>query len=209
MNAINNAVPSDDPGHALEVTGPTIDGMEEFFEDCTERDLEKSLTIKQAVHYYNMPPREIRAGIKSGQIKALRLGGQNGRKWRIFPQGIPQHLADRYASTMPPIEPDDPSFLPAFATGISSPVPAPDSNDILDQKVTVRDLLADMQGAIADLEEKLEAAAFRNGYLEAQVAGLEDRLKLITLRQPPAPWWTRMFSFLAAGKTCQAAGFRQ
>ncbi len=249
MNANDNAALSCDPDLNIQTAGATIEGMDDFFphsavdngscrestgapaleSDCLgqldiqlelESAIAASLTIKQAVHYYDLPAKQIRHRIKSGEIKALRLGGESGRKWRVFPQGLPQSLLAMYESELPAIEADDPSLAPAFESVRSlsepdRPIETGDSSSswstesVLEEKVAVRDLLMELHGTIRDLEEKLEAAAYRNGYLEAQVEGLESRIKLISLKQYSQPWWRRIFRLPVWQKTCQEAAFGQ
>lgn len=50
------------------------------------------------------------------------------------------------------------------------------------------------------LNERLEAANHRNGYLEAQVDQQVEQLKLLTDSQHKGGWWSRFFSWFTTGQ---------
>jgi predicted ABC-type ATPase len=53
--------------------------------------------------------------------------------------------------------------------------------------------------AYSALNEKLEGANHRNGYLEAQVDQQREQIKLLTDSQHKQGWWTRFCSWLSGG----------
>lgn len=59
-------------------------------------------------------------------------------------------------------------------------------------------LEAERQRSVA-LSAKLEAASHRNGYLEAQLVGKEEQIKLLTDSQHKTGWWSR-FCFWFVGR---------
>jgi hypothetical protein len=71
-----------------------LNGLEEFFTENHEELFSKGLSIKQAVFYYGETRRSLKAKVEEGEIPAIRLPESLGRKWRIFPDGVPQQLAD-------------------------------------------------------------------------------------------------------------------
>lgn len=50
------------------------------------------------------------------------------------------------------------------------------------------------------LNERLEAANHRNGYLEAQVDQQVEQIKLLTDSQHKSGWWARFFSWFTTGQ---------
>jgi len=69
--------------------------------------------------------------------------------------------------------------------------------------LTVHSLLRQIEnerGYSKSLNEKLEAANHRNGYLEAQVEAKVDHIKLLTDAQHKAPGWWSRFSFWFTGQ---------
>lgn len=52
------------------------------------------LSIREAVHYYDTGVKQIKRDIKSGIIPAVRIMTRKGKRWRIFPNGVPGHIQD-------------------------------------------------------------------------------------------------------------------
>jgi len=50
------------------------------------------------------------------------------------------------------------------------------------------------------LNERLEAANHRNGYLEAQAEGYQEQIKLLTDSQHKQGWWARFASWFVTGR---------
>ncbi|PZM77185.1 MAG: hypothetical protein DKT66_28510 [Candidatus Melainabacteria bacterium] len=50
------------------------------------------------------------------------------------------------------------------------------------------------------LNERLEAANHRNGYLEAQAEGFQEQIKLLTDSQHKRGWWARFSSWFMTGR---------
>lgn len=66
-------------------------GLEEFFLEHEEL-FTRGLSIKQAVFYYGETRKSLKAKVEDGTIPAIRLPGEQGGKWRIFPDGVPEQL---------------------------------------------------------------------------------------------------------------------
>lgn len=73
----------------------SIEGLEDFFEESTTLHSDGGLTIKQAVHYFNLSARKIKKAIKNGEIAATYQSGEKGSRWRVFPNGVPERLSSR------------------------------------------------------------------------------------------------------------------
>lgn len=54
------------------------------------------------------------------------------------------------------------------------------------------------QDQVRQLQEKLEAATYRVGYLQAQLESSKDTIKLLTDNQHKSGWWTRFCSWFKA-----------
>lgn len=67
-----------------------LDGV--FIEDDPDELFSKGLSIKQAVFYYGDTRRALKSRVLSGEIPAVRLPESHGRKWRVFPDGVPAQL---------------------------------------------------------------------------------------------------------------------
>jgi hypothetical protein len=69
-----------------------LDGLERFFEDDHRELFDKGLSIKQAVYYYGDTRKSLKAKVLQGLIPAIRLPEAFGKKWRVFPDGVPPQL---------------------------------------------------------------------------------------------------------------------
>lgn len=91
---------SESVAHSLEKNSSgkrlDLDGLEGFFQEHPELEelYGKGLSIKQAVFYYGDTRRSLRAKITAGEIPAVRLPESHGRKWRVFPDGVPEQLQE-------------------------------------------------------------------------------------------------------------------
>ncbi len=77
------------------------------------------------------------------------------------------------------------------------------SVDISEHSTTIQKLLEliDAERTYSrSLNEKLEAANHRNGYLEAQTEGYQDQIKFLTDSQHKHGWWTRFSSWFVTGR---------
>ncbi len=52
------------------------------------------LSIGEAVHYYDAPAKQIKRDIKEGKIPAVKIATTKGRRWRIFPSGVPTYIEE-------------------------------------------------------------------------------------------------------------------
>jgi len=90
MTAESNARsldPSDSNQNRIE-----LDGLERFFEDDHTELFDKGLSLKQAVYYYGDTRKSLKAKVLQGLIPAIRLPEAFGKKWRVFPDGVPPQL---------------------------------------------------------------------------------------------------------------------
>jgi hypothetical protein len=135
----------------------SLDGLEKFFEPQLQ---DGGLTFKQAVHYYGLPPAELRSKLKAGELPAVRIDTESGKKWRVYPDGVPGHMQSISTDETESTQKKDEKAAP------------------LDP--TERESVLVLKEHIADLEHRLEAAAYRNGYLEMQVDSLKQHVNLLT-----------------------------
>ena len=61
--------------------------------------------------------------------------------------------------------------------------------------ITDSDGLDKVLGLLAEKDKKLEAATYRVGYLEAQLAAKDDQIKLLTDSQQKPGWWQRFYTW--------------
>lgn len=174
-------------------------GLDQLFEETPiHSEADSGLTLDQAEHYYGLPAREIKTKIKLGEIAGRKLGRKN---WRVYPLGLP---AGEQATEPPFLTPPtaDPNVTEAPAKDVAPLVAAPETSMVTPPKETkprkklpqrveadvviepvdiqVSPLTLQLQAKVAELEAKLEAAAYRNGYLEAKLEWAEGQVKLLS-----------------------------
>ena len=109
-----------------------------------------------------------------GQLIGYKVNGDRGPEWRI----ILKACLDTTQNAVPPSE--DTTVDTEVMTDVET-VSSEDMTD--DRRVVTSNALAQLaefyHEQIETLQEKLEAATYRNGYLEAQLSSAENQLKLL------------------------------
>lgn len=152
-----------------------VDGLEEFFiesetvtpqEQVVHATPPRGLTFKEACTFYGLKATALRVRIKSGEIAAEKIEGVNGPEWRIYPTAPKR----------------------AHAATPAAPVRDPSETMLLQ-------LVQDMQNKLDSANHQLQAATYRNGYLESQLESKELQIKLLTDSQPKRTGWSRFWSW--------------
>ncbi len=151
----------------------TVDGLEEIFVESEpaaqplregHETAARGLTFKEACDFFGLKATALRVRIKSGEISAEKVEGVNGPEWRIYPTQHPRH---------------------PFAQ-IATPLRGPEPDKLL---MMVQDLQAKLDAA----NHQLQAASFRNGYLESQLQERVEDIKLLTDSQHKRGRWSRFW----------------
>jgi len=180
-------------------TSTSLTGLEDVFDvdttitdDCDQADTSlitkvgTGLTIKEASGHYGLAVPTIRLKIKTSEIPAIKVNGVKGPEWRIFPNGVP-HQTDQ-----PDI--NDISFDAQPDLTHASGFQQPDrsvTQGFHQANINVSSLIK----ANLELTSKLEAASFRNGYLEAQAESYKNEIKLLTDSQYKHGRWSRFWGW--------------
>jgi hypothetical protein len=141
----------------------TLTGLDCLFEETIADEPDAGLTIAQAVHYYGLPAKVIKAKVKAGEIPGIKMAR---KKWRVYPMGLPD------------------AFPQPAEEGILT-IPF----DIQESPLTLQ-----LKSKVAELEAKLEAAAFRNGYLEAKLEWTEGQVRLLSHQPKEKTLWQKLVS---------------
>lgn len=151
----------------------TVEGLEEIFVEAEtvaqplregNATPPRGLTFKEACDYFALKPTALRTRIKSGEIPAEKTEGVNGPEWRIYPA--------------------QPSRNPSGHS--TQPLRGPEPDKLLD-------MIQDLQSKLDTANQQLQAASFRNGYLESQVDSHKEQIKLLTDSQAEhRSWWHRI-----------------
>lgn len=158
-----------------------VDGLEEIFIESetvalpseeVRVTLPRGLTFKEACVHYGLKATALRVRIKSGEISAEKIEGMNGPEWRIYPTQPQRNPA--VTQTLPDSAPPDTMLF---------------------------QLLQDMRKQLDSANHQLQAATYRNGYLESQLETKELQIKLLTDGQHKQGWWRQFCSWFVSSPT--------
>ena len=148
-------------------------GLEDFF-SCHDKTAQEDLTLEAAAKRLNLSERTVQRKLKHGQLRGYKVSGPRGPEWRIKLQSSD----DTTSALAPPsddttISSDDMTDVEALS---SEDMTADNKSGGTRAYIQFTDFYKDQ---IEMLQEKLEAATYRNGYLEAKLSSAEDQLKLL------------------------------
>ena len=106
------------------------------------------------------------------------MPGIYGQEWRIYPD-------DKAGDLSPP------SLTPGDLQR------SPGAIDLLHE---LKHQISELKTENQSLQKDLQAATWRNGYLEAQVESQETRIKLLTDSQHKQGWWPRLKNWLTSDR---------
>lgn len=203
----------------------TVSGLDHLFEETANAGADSGLTLNQAEHYYGLSAREIKAKVKLGEIAGLKLGRKDWRVYPLglptniepqFPKGaeppfLTPPVTDPELTAPAPIEaapfvavPVEMESMKAEPRQSAPKEPKPRKKlpqrieaDVVIEPVDVlvNPLTLQLQAKVAELEAKLEAAAYRNGYLEAKLEWAEGQVKLLSHQPKVQSTLDKFFSF--------------
>jgi uncharacterized protein (DUF736 family) len=177
----------------------SVSGLEKVFEldstviagiDQADRKVisarTEGLTIKEASEHYGFAIPTIRLKIKTGGIPARKVDGPKGPEWRIFPQGLPA------ACEKADISHDEDEDQPYITVNDGSyETDSRLADGLYHANMNVSSLIKANQ----ELSNKLEAANYRIGYLEAQTDNHKEQIKLLTDSQHKTAGWRKFWSW--------------
>lgn len=154
-------------------TSADMTGLEDFF-SCHDKPDQGDLTLEEAAKRLNISERTVQRRLKQGLLKGYKVSGPRGPEWRVDLQSCEDTTWQASATS------EDTTFSSDDTTVVEA--------------VSSEDMTADRRSSsahayvqftefyheqIKTLQEKLEAATYRNGYLEAQLSSAEGQLKLL------------------------------
>jgi excisionase family DNA binding protein len=157
---------------SVEVTADTT-GLDDFF-SCHDKAEQEDLTLEEAAKRLNLSERTVQRRLKNGQLKGYKIAGPRGPEWRIEVESCEDTTGQPFTAS------DDTTFSTDDTTIVET-VSTEDTTR--DSKATTTNAFTQFaefyHDQIETLQEKLEAATYRNGYLEAQLLNAESQLKLL------------------------------
>ena len=148
-------------------------GLEDFF-PSHDKAGQEDLTLEEAAKRLNLSERTIQRRLKRGQLTGYKVNGDRGPEWRI----ILSTSLDTTSKAVPTS--DDTTFDTEVMTDAE-----PMSSEDMTQGTTASNVAVFQhftsfyQNQIEVLQQKLEAATYRNGYLEAQITSADMQLRLL------------------------------
>jgi len=146
-------------------------------------------TISEAAQQLKLSTGTIRRRLQNGRLKGFKVEGINGPEWRIIPPGrIVEAVlenADHPVETLTSQD-DHAAHTPIKCIDQSmQTVPDYRSHTLINGHLEV----------IKEMQSKLEALTFRNGYLEAQLENHQETIKLLTDKQHQRGRWLSFWSW--------------
>lgn len=152
----------------------TIDttGLEDFFSRHDKDNLE-DLTLEEASVRLNLSERTIQRRLKQGQLKGYKIPGPRGPEWRIQIKATDDTTQDMSPTALG-------TTAASLVTTVINPMASQDKTETEHaNSQPVSEVFEFYKEQIDMLHDKLEAATYRNGYLEAQLSAAQSDLKLL------------------------------
>lgn len=171
-------------------------GMDDFF-SCHDKDGQEDLTLEQAAVRLNLSERTIQRRLKHRQLDGYKIPGPRGPEWRIRIKASEEvtQVLSMPTLDMPEARLDTPTATQDTPKTTQDMSQVTEDMTVTDVGVTItntgeRQTTSETGLVVSEfsrfykeqinlLSDKLEAATFRNGYLEAQLSAAENELKLL------------------------------
>lgn len=180
----------------------SIQGMDQLFENETiVADKDSSESLKEVLPVEQGIPVEIaaaRLGLSaSGVLKRLRRGAmqgfkvptKRGEKWLVSPSAIPSQVLDVLEDSLSQVSgvlvDDRESSLGVLSSAEESFL----------EVSTASELMEDLKRRNFELEASLQAATWRNGYLESKLEERDKQILMLTDNQHKGGWWAKFSSW--------------
>ncbi|MBA4050206.1 MAG: hypothetical protein C0508_01595 [Cyanobacteria bacterium PR.023] len=172
------------------------EGLLEASSETVEGVLVESqgIPVEIAAQYLGMSTSGILKRLRKGSLAGFKVPSKRGEKWLVRHEAISQGVLNSAKDSLVVGEgvldhPEESSGVALDLTKESSEEPS------LDQA-----LLDDLRRRNIDLEAKLQAASWRNGYLESKLEDRENQIKLLTDSQHKPGWWAKFSSWFFKGQ---------
>lgn len=176
----------------------TTEGLEDFFNEGLLKESSvasegvlfehEGVPVDVAAHYLGLSVSGVLKRLRKGALKGFKVHSRRGEKWLVNAEALPQGVLLNAEESSIDLEgvlvmSEDSS------EGCFSPI---EESSSIDPKV---ELLEDLKRRNEDLEAKLQAAAWRNGYLESKLEDREQQIKLLTDCQLKPSRWARFYNW--------------
>ena len=160
--------------HEIRISDPAdMTGLEDFF-PSHDKAGQEDLTLEEAAKRLNLSERTIQRRLKRGQLTGYKVNGDRGPEWRIT-------LEASLDTTLQPVPTSDDTTVDTEVMtdteSVSSQGTTPGAT--VQNEQLFHHFAGFYQDQIESLQEKLEAATYRNGFLEAELSSARNQLLLL------------------------------
>lgn len=160
--------------HDIRISDPAdMTGLDDFF-PSHDKARQEDLTLEEAAKRLNLSERTIQRRLKRGQLTGYKVNGDRGPEWRIT---LKASLDTTPISVSTSEDTTIDTAVTADVEQVSTEDMTPDAT--LPNPAVFQQFANFYQDQIELLQEKLEAATYRNGYLEAQLSSAKTQLQLL------------------------------
>jgi excisionase family DNA binding protein len=128
-------------------------------------------TPEEAAEALGKSVRTVRRMLQEGALEGYKVPGPKRLEWRVKP------------------------LTPIAVKSVDDRIKRLHSDT--DLVIELRNQIQELKANLEQATKQLEGASYRNGYLEAQVNGYEQQIKLLTDPQHRSMWWHRIRSWFA------------
>ena len=160
--------------HDIRISDPAdMTGLDDFF-PSHDKTGQEGLTLEEAAKRLNLSERTIQRRLKRGQLTGYKVNGDRGPEWRII-------LKASLDTTPISVSTSEDTTIDTAVTADVEQVSTEDmtTDATLPNPAVFQQIANFYQDQIELLQEKLEAATYRNGYLEAQLSSAKTQLQLL------------------------------
>ena len=160
--------------HDIRISDPAdMTGLDDFF-PSHDKARQEDLTLEEAAKRLNLSERTIQRRLKRGQLTGYKVNGDRGPEWRII-------LKASLDTTPISVSTSEDTTIDTAVTADVEQVSTEDmtTDATLPNPAVFQQIANFYQDQIELLQEKLEAATYRNGYLEAQLSSAKTQLQLL------------------------------
>ncbi len=160
--------------HEIRFSDPAdMTGLEDFF-PSHDKAGQEDLTLEEAAKRLNLSERTIQRRLKRGQLTGYKVNGDRGPEWRIT-------LEASLDTTLKAVPTSDDMTVDTEVMTDAEAVSSEDTTPgaTVPNAQLFQHFASFYQDQIENLQEKLEAATYRNGYLEAELSGAKTQLMLL------------------------------
>lgn len=191
-----------EPAKEVKTDSLSVEGLEEVFDQpshtlrsmddetvhTASTDLDQ-WTISEAAQQLKLSTGTIRRRLQNGRLKGFKVEGLNGPEWRIIrPGSIVEAVIENTENPIETLTSQADYGIHTQIKNIDQPVqavPSHPGHTVINEHLEV----------IKEMQSKLEALTYRNGYLEAQLENHQETIKLLTDSQHKRGRWLSFWSW--------------